>query len=169
MSMILSELGSVLRFVAPAAPLLATIVGGPLGELVGPLLSFILGLPHDSSSSTLNTALQTVPNAKSLIESYEAQHQEDLQQMVYHQQQLDALDRQNSRVAADKSVIRWVVYGLAVFIILLLICMPLGFFLFNTELNSQELSMTKLILPQILALSGAAGAFLFGTYHALNK
>lgn len=87
--------------VAKAAPILGTVLGGPVGSVVGaviPLIANALGLtPEETTPDRINSMLLTDPTAAIKLAELEMTHKVELQKLVLQRAAMDFADTADAR------------------------------------------------------------------------
>lgn len=104
------------RKVATHAPLLASLLPGPAGPIVGAIVANAFDVPNTPDAVSL--ALTANPDAAARLREIEAAHAERLRQLQNEQLKLEADDRHSARRAAIDGGYAWGVFGFAVLIFL---------------------------------------------------
>ncbi|MCJ9428561.1 3TM-type holin [Kordiimonas marina] len=95
--------------IAPVAPILGTVIGGPAGTIAGAMIAKKLGV--EATPEAVQQALQADPNAASKLAQIEAENRGDLDKL-YAEAVLAEVHEQNQTMRAeiasqDKFVRRW--------------------------------------------------------------
>lgn len=164
------QLKDIAPYVSKAAPLLGSIIGGPVGAataVAADLLAKAFGADPAHPEELLNTIIKD-PERDLKLAQIESENLKTLAtfhlqmtQAEVEREQNQMNDVQNARSVFTNNLCSVNVW-LGVVVVIAFISIFFGVFVFDINPFEKELVMQS--LPGLLALVGAAGVFLFGWY-----
>ena len=93
---------SIKELLGSAAPLVGSLVGGPLGGSVGALIADKLGVENDPSK--ILEKLQTDPEAMVKIKQMESEERQQLRQLKFEEAKLESQERKHRHETTQKTI-----------------------------------------------------------------
>ncbi|WP_370242906.1 hypothetical protein [Marisediminitalea sp.] len=143
-------------YVAKAAPLVGSLLGGPAGASVGSLVAATLGV--EETPTAVKAALESSPEAAIKIQELEWRHSERLEEIHLESLKMEMDDRQDAREKHAESKMPAVIALLTTFMVLIM-----GIAFFVTEPPEANEQMVTYFGGQVLTIWAAAMYFWVGT------
>jgi hypothetical protein len=152
-------------YITRVAPLLGTALGGPVGGVIGTLISSVFGVDSNNPDDLLNK-VSSDPDAKTKLIALQNQHQEFLQNQVLEQYKVQASDLADARSRqvqlAQMGIHEWIMPTLS----LMSMIQFWAYIVFCKYYNS---AIDVTILTDLFAMAFMAFTFYFGSSHGERK
>jgi hypothetical protein len=149
-------------FIAKAAPVVGTLVGGPAGPAVGALIASALGT--EATPDAVMEKLKSDPDALLKIEKMERDERAHIREMELHTLQSELSDMQSAR---DVHRSHWM--PSVITLILAIMVMALGVALVFTVIPGENKDMAVYLLGQITGTFTTAVAYWIGTSRSSHE
>ena len=148
--------------VADAAPLLGTVLGGPVGSGIGSIIASTFGTENDPEQ--ISKAIAKDPNAAIKLKEIETKHKMRLEELKLQTTQAELADKQNARSSHKDSKMPAILsIGLTLLIVLVV------YLLFFAPVPESARDVLFMLLGVVVKEWGGAMQYWFGTTRSSSE